>query len=137
MKLSNGLCKICQLVEEDFEHMISKCQGLNEIWEKIRNVLAITFPNIVLNNKVIFFGWTSDNNYNNTVVNTVVSIARWEIWKRRCKKRYDDKLITISSCQKRIHSGIREHLSILEKRNRDKLNKMVDTTNMAIDQVFS
>ena len=129
MRLSDGVCKMCLAHEEDLEHMLIGCQGLNVIWARIIPLIKIALPNILVTIDIFHFGLMSENKLMNTIVNTVLSIARWNIWKRRCTYKYDDKLISIESCLSIILKDIAQHLDILKKQNRfaNEVSKIKDT----------
>ena len=56
----------------------------------------------------------------NTLVNTMLGITRWNIWKRRCTYRYDNKLKPVQCCLSTILKEILQHFNILEKQERFK-----------------
>ena len=118
MRLSDGVCKICQTNQEDFEHMIIQCQGLDRIWQKSTDTIKAIKPNFNLNRNALFFGNTTDEIEMNTLINTVLSITRFEIWKRRCTNKYAGKLVPIVSCENLIITKILEHLRIIQKNTR-------------------
>ena len=73
-------------------------------------------PEILITDVELFFGLMSEDKYKNTVVNSILSLTRWNIWKRRCTNKYDGKLIPIKTCLDRVMRDIDIHISILEKR---------------------
>ena len=118
MRLSDGICKICLAHTEDFEHMVSKCQGINRVWALTTELIHKIVPNLVLTKEHMHFGLMSDDLEVNTLTNTILSITRWQIWKRRCTNKYDKKLIPIESCLSNIKSDVQEHMKILHKKSK-------------------
>ena len=116
MRLSDGICKICQTHTEDFEHMVTHCNEIPRIWDKMYQIIQLVKPDFTFTGDIIYFGQTSDDPESNTVINTVISVARWHIWKRRCSNKYDNKLIPIDACLVNIMSNIFEHLTLLCKK---------------------
>ena len=115
MRLSNGYCKICLTEVEDFEHMLIGCQGLNIIWARILSILRCVFPGLVLSCDILFFGIASGDTNMNTVVNTILSLTRWNIWKRRCTYKFDSKLKPLDVCLRHTLRAIVDHSKILAK----------------------
>ena len=95
--------------------MVINCRGLNVIWRNILQLLRFVIPRATITDYILFFGPTSEDLALNTLVNTILSITRWNIWKRRCTKKFDDKLKPIDSCLKTAFREIGEHLDILIK----------------------
>ena len=93
-----------------------QCQGISVIWRAVTTILQTIIPDIEITKSLLHFGLMSDDRKINTVINTVVSITLWQIWKRRCKKRYDDILLPMEACLGIIKIEILEHLHILAKK---------------------
>ena len=118
MKLSDGMCKICQNNQEDFEHLLILCTGLNLVWDASTCLIRLILPNFILTKDIQLFGIHSQDEISNTIINTIVCITRWQIWKRRCMKKFSNKNIPIQNCISQIKSTILEHLQILEKKDK-------------------
>ena len=87
MRLSDGKCTLCKLEIEDVTHIFVKCPSYKSIWIYIANILdKINVPKLQEFNMIVGFlhdGFLYD------VVNTIISIARWMIWKRRCSSKFE------------------------------------------------
>ena len=116
MRLSDGVCKICQNHVEDFEHMAFLCRDIHKIWGDIFHILRLMKPDIIVSLDLICFGVTTEDTAINTIINSAISIARWQIWKRRCTNKYDQKLLPIDKCLSNIMQDIFEHKHILRKK---------------------
>ena len=86
MKESDGICTCCSLETEDIIHLFVECLYFTNLWNRIK----------LLINKIIdsqldpfnqLFGFLS-NGYKIEVVNMILSIARWILWKKRCSIKY-------------------------------------------------
>ena len=120
MRLSDGVCKICRTSEEDLEHMMIGCENLNIIWARILPLIRLTLPGTIVTLDIFYFGLMTEDRTINTLVNTMLGITRWNIWKRRCTYRYDNKLKPVQCCLSTILKEILQHFNILEKQERFK-----------------
>ena len=116
MNLSNGTCSICSTCEEDFDHLLFRCNDLYQIWNFAVNKIKLVAININITQSIKLFGWLGGDEHRGVVVNTIILSSLWEIWKRRCSKKFENKDIPISICLKRIKNSIKEHFSILKKK---------------------
>ena len=79
-------------------------------------ILEIILPGITVSLDIICFGAMTDNTIVNTIANSIISIARWQIWKRRCSNKYDNTLLPIDVCLSNVMRGIFDHMHILRKK---------------------
>ena len=82
MKLSNGLCTSCNTDIEDVTHLFVKCPSYKPVWDYIEPVLNFFGIKKLQPFNMIAGFLYPDKKYD--IVNTLLSMARWVIWKRRC-----------------------------------------------------
>ena len=94
--------------EENVENLLYTWSKLSGIWENIEQFINNVFKTIQLNRFSVFAGILI-NNETDAVVN-VISIARFEIWKRRNMVRYEsifiDLLIVVVKYEVKSHFQI-------------------------------
>ena len=114
MKLSNGMCTLCESRSENLEHLLIECEGVSDIWDMVNNIaLEISENNVNSLNRFNFLaGFFVENKFTD-IVNMILSITRFMIWKRRNSNKYEDKLIEITECKKLIVLEIRNHIEVL------------------------
>ena len=113
MGFSNGLCVFCQIEEENTEH-IFLCKTVHPIWVFIKRVLTgiIDKDVFVLTKFNIIFGFVN-NDAISDVMNMILGVARWEIWKRRCKFKYDNTMITSNMLMNIVKYKLEMHVDTL------------------------
>ena len=47
------------------------------------------------------------------VINMILAITRWIIWKRRCVFKYDGRYVDINELERWIHQDVTEHIEVL------------------------
>ena len=103
LKVSNGLCVRCQLEVEDMEHLLYTCECNDEVWENVEIWLKKIDENISINFRSIILGiYQNDENANKVedkkakrnVVNMVIGIVKWFIWKGRNSVKHEQKWVT-------------------------------------------
>ena len=79
-----------QNFEENLEHMMQYCDGIQVIRTEIEislcKVLHINYEICLLN---VLLGHCDDDQFSTDVVNIVLSIVRWGIWKRKNYIRHE------------------------------------------------
>ena len=117
MNLSSGMCCICKTFEENLEHMMYHCEGIRLMWTEIEsllcNVLHFNFSICLLN---VLLGHFDDDQFLSDVVNVMISIARWEIWKRRNHIRYEKDDFSVKNLTSKVKNEIKRHLQMLQSK---------------------
>ncbi len=118
MGYSDGTCSICSNNGENLEHVLLNCESLVEIWNRVE-VIVEKFD---MDSDNVFFDKNSDvfcgilrANIKSDLVNCLLSIIRWTIWKRRCTNKYENKLINVTALKKWINTEIYTHIQTLKK----------------------
>ena len=118
MSLSDGKCKICCIHVENLDHLLYECEGVVKIWEEIQNIVITAFNiNLTIDLLCVLAGVLED--YKECkLINVLLSITRWEIWKRRNTNRYENVLIPIDVTMYRIKYQIKQHVNLISRKNR-------------------
>ena len=111
MNFSTGICTICRMENENVEHLLVTCNNLETIWKKINDIIVLfTKERLTHFNKIVGFLRDEDNFH---IVNTVLSIVRWIIWKRRCLFKYDNKWLDEKGLWLWIKHEVQIHINLL------------------------
>jgi hypothetical protein len=90
------------------------------IWENIKTeFLQKIVRDFNVNDLVIMGGYFKEGP-ESYVVNLILSMCRWGIWKRRNVIKYERTNETIYECVKNVTSEIRNHCKILQKEKHEK-----------------
>ena len=98
MSLSDGICKLCNTHVENMTHLLYGCEGIRDIWTEIEGIINAFWggPGIILDEYCVFGGLLDiDSNDVGELANMILSITRWEIWKRRNINRFENVLVPI------------------------------------------
>ncbi len=127
MNLSDGKCCLCHKEGENVEHILYDCTDTIQCWNHVKNIIdRFTGDDLRLDKTVVLSGYLMMGNIFN-VINMVLSITRWIIWKRRCIMKYENEHISITELVKWIHKEISDHVQILNIcMKKKKKNGMVD-----------
>ena len=131
LKLMNyskdGFCKVCKNnITENLEHMLFSCNNSITIWNKTETIINKWLTEIGENNirinKSVVLSYAHINNPDNIsfIINTVISIVRFHMWKIRNRIRYDSENISLYKNFKILQGTIVEHIKILQISNKDK-----------------
>ena len=116
MNFSNGICSLCKYKEENLDHLLIDCEQVQNIWQQIECILSrianATATNLIFTRFNMMVGYL-ENGYRYELMNMVLSITRWIIWKRRCMKKYDKNMISLYEMELWIKREICDHVDIL------------------------
>ena len=98
-KLSNsGLCILCK-TPDDYEHMFISCYYVKSFWSKVTTLIYKSF-NIMFNvnykHVVLGYNDSSRDGRNSRVINIVISIAKYVIFKVWCKHKSDKNTFLVA-----------------------------------------
>ncbi len=91
MKLTDGLCKLCQGEEETLEHLLLDCDTTHNFWRAVIQMIRTNCEDFHYHERHVFMGYMDDDVQTNNIVNFILLNAKWLIWKRRCIIMYDAK----------------------------------------------
>ena len=86
-------------------HLLYECDGIVKIWEEIQNIMSRAFD-ILINDLLCVLAGVLEDCKECKLVNVLLSITRWKIWKRRNTNRYN-MLISIDDTVYRIRYQIK------------------------------
>ena len=107
--------------------MLFNCNNSITIWNKTETIINKWLTEIAENNikinKSVVLSYAHMNHHENIsfIVNTVISIVRFHIWKIRNRIRYDSENISLYTNFKILQETIVQHVKILQISNKDKL----------------
>ena len=128
MKLGTSKCSTCNLTDENFEHIIYECNNSKYIWPLIEKVLRETFDDNAISvcKPVVLTGFFDDSTSDKLfMINVVMSITRFHLWKIRNKIRYDFESIPIYKNITILKWSLLNHITLLKKSH----NKLIDLFN--------
>ena len=123
MKFSNGLCKLCEIDIENLEHLLFNCTKLKDIWKNI-NEKVKPVCNYDIDRFVVMMGVHSKD-ANAVIINMIVSISRWIIWKRRNLFKFQNEFTNAKKLYEWIEHEINEHCKVLIKCKKVKKDQKV------------
>ena len=115
MSYSDGLCVLCKEDKENLEHILINCKQVNSVWKNIEVLIRQFIDTISLDRVIILGGLRQSENSNVSIINMILSITRWMIWKRRCTTKYENEEVTINELEEQIKNEIYCHTNILLK----------------------
>lgn len=139
MKFSNGMCCLCQLKNENIEHLLTDCIDVQTVWTNLENIIDYIFNmNKTLHKFDKIVGLLGEVQCEkDEVINMMLSIARWLIWKRRCLFKFDDNYINQPTLLIWIKNEIKEHVKILLKSEYVKKNSTLSKYLLLVkDKLF-
>ena len=96
MNLSNGKCHLYQIRDDDetMQHLFFECASVKKIIKEIKAIFnrsGLT-DNIEIKESNIMLGLYGDGDLD-VIINTVIFISKWEIWKIRNEVKYNQSRI--------------------------------------------
>ena len=91
MDLSNGRRHLCKEsnIQEDLQHLFFKCIISNRFISNITILInTLNVGTVNLNEKNMMFGFNMGGKHE-LLLNTLIFISKWSIWKARNKAKYD------------------------------------------------
>ena len=115
--LQSHLCILCN-VPEDYEHVFISCQLLKPFWTNITELLLRTFQlNININFKLVVLGFEINRiktNENIHAVNTILTLAKYTIFKSWCKYRTKTTFLGV---RKNLYTYFKRDIQQLKNRS--------------------
>ena len=108
---SKGTCLICRLHIEDLGHMLTDCDFVRPVWRYIDNLfVSLGFPLPSHIQKIVGFIERADIF---DLRNVIMSIVRWQIWKRRCSIRYKKDYNSSIPITVQVRYSLKYHFDVL------------------------
>ena len=113
MKKSTGCCCVCKNGDENLEHLLYFCHGITLVWDEIEKIMrSVSNVEIELHHVLVGYLQIEQNNF---IFNVLLSISRWEIWKRRNHIRYTDGDFSYKEFNCQNQMGAKTHLQLLAR----------------------
>jgi exonuclease III len=128
MKYSNGICTLCKADIENLDHLLYDCDELHDIWFQIEQLIQSVIPDFAICNFYSLAGYMVDN-CNSNIINSILTISRWCLWKRRNLFKYESELITGINLWKWIKKELKKHIKCLlnnPKTQKDIINSLYE-----------
>ena len=125
MKLGVGTCLTCRIRDENLEHILYECNNSSYIWSVVEKFLRNTFGDnsIIVSKPEILTGFWSDIvSHRLLLINVIIGITKFHIWKMRNKIRYDFELIPLDKSIRILKWSLLNHITMLRKSNSLKVN---------------
>ena len=119
MNYSDGICKICNTgIIKNLEHLLIGCRQNIEFWKLLEKIIKKHFGyNYSTDMKLAMFGVLNFKALSNPndllIVNTLLGINRYHIWKVRNCTKYGEENINIYQSLRRLKNEIECHLQVL------------------------
>ena len=98
MKLGTSKCLTCKISDENLEHIIYECNNSKYVWALIEKVFRDIFEDnsITVSKPAVLTGFFDDSTSDKLLImNVIISITRFHLWKIRNRIRYDFESISI------------------------------------------
>ena len=118
MKLSQGKCDICKLegkdVNENLEHLLATCPNSRRTWVFIQRVISSAFgEEITISREAILSGFRDDISDKFLILNMIMGIVRFNIWKIRNRIKLDFENFTFQKRTNILISELSRHFDLL------------------------
>lgn len=136
MHFSTGVCVLCKCQEENLEHLLIDCEQVYKAWQEVeytlRYIADVTETYFEFTRFNMMVGYLKSG-YQYEIMNVILSITRWIIWKRRCIEKYEKSKISLYEMISWIKREIYGHIDILlltdRVKNRDILYGIIANLN--------
>ena len=114
MNISDGVCKICKEEIENSEHLFYSCKTLENIWVRIESVIkAVSGVEIILEFKHIILGIEDENVVNKDIIDMLIFMTKWDIWKRRNAYVFENDFKSLNTIWKSYCYHMKTHCKTL------------------------
>lgn len=100
----NPICSLCDLEEEDSDHLLIGCQVARSLWTSLMNLLDISW---VFNRTCVgsLESWFLSRLFSRVKLawNTIPAVILWTIWKERNAKDFEGKTSDINELLQSAH----------------------------------
>ena len=142
MNLSSDICSVCNNNIEDAEHLIYRCENSKQIWLVIKDILSISLEeNIQVDIQKSFIGIRQDatHNYDNKtlkLINVILSITRFHIWKVRCSIKYGKEQVPLQKSKRQLKYSLSSHLFLLKRSSDTTIKKLSDAITLVVERLL-
>jgi hypothetical protein len=127
MGKSNGICKLCNNLEENTCHLLYYCEKINPVWavieERVNNIIN-TEVNIDISTVILGMS-ARELGISQYIVNLFIYEAKWQIWKNRNAVKYGkEACITVDKLCANIRNGCKTVVKLFQGSNGRKKLKL-------------
>ena len=113
MSYSDGICTVCKSGNENIEHLLVDCKHVEDVWSFVESCFTQYNPDFnTLTRFMKIVGILSKGPLVEEM-NMILGLVRWEIWKYRCKIKYDNLSSGQCSLVRSVSLRIKDHVFIL------------------------
>ena len=116
MKYSDGICKICQYEAENLDRMLYQCGQLEKLWKYVESIFFYGKQSIFPEFTMTTFDITACfklQKRETDLINVILTLCRWTIWKRRNINRYENRLLNYNETMVLLCNEINQHIQML------------------------
>ena len=115
MKYSTGKCVNCKIHTENLEHLLYSCSNVKHIWHFTSKILKDIWPHVGIGNIEAISGlWNSGVSNEILIINTIIGIVRFHIWKIRNRIKYGQEVIPSIKSLIILKCELLQHLEMLK-----------------------
>ena len=115
MKYSTGKCVNCKIHTENLEHLLYSCSNVKHIWHFTSKILKDIWPHVGIGNIEAISGlWNSGVSNEILIINTIIGIVRFHIWKIRNRIKYGQEVIPSIKSLIILKCELLQHLGMLK-----------------------
>ena len=127
MKLSDGICSCCKVKEEDIFHLFIECTYFESTWIDTKLILNKISDTVIEIPNQLFGFLYDDCKYD--IMNMILSITRWYIWKHRCSIKYGEGNKSNLHLKDELKIFLKSHIKMMLQLNKIKNTKMIMLCN--------
>ena len=116
MNCSDGLCRICHVETENFEHMLISCIYRWKIWKIIEKVIQHSIANGFSISKLEALCGTFPDDLqddNVSIINMILGMTRYHLYLMRNLTKKEGKHISFTECYIRLRYYLTSHIELL------------------------
>ena len=138
---SDGNCRCCVILYENYEHLMINCQYRAKIWTLVQNLLQEALGQAICLTRLEILTGYFKNDLNKQacfVLNAILICTRYSLWLSRNLIKHENRIINFRECSLRLKHYIKTHMNILLTSNRtDSITKGIITKlSDALDTIF-
>ena len=112
----DGKCVVCKSgVNENVEHVLYECSFIGQIWVLTEQLISLIKSDFEVNKENAITGYRpSEVNKNVFLINVILSITRFHLWKIRNRIRYNKEELDFKQSYEILKWRWKNHLSLLK-----------------------
>lgn len=112
MRFSDCICKLCTTESENLEHLLVYCKEVVDVWKEMETVLKYIDDTINIDLYLKLCGFFENGIYGD-LINMIISVTRWILWKRRNRFKYENEYLNASKTTKDAKVELGNHVRTL------------------------